>query len=62
MHTLWIQLLRVLAMNVLVRCAICGLEGKVVLWNQHTRSRAQGEYQFSMKNVPTVWICDTHEM
>lgn len=62
MHTLWIQLLRVLALNVTVRCAICGVVGVVVLWTQHTRTRENGEYVFSMKNIPEVWICDTHEM
>jgi len=62
MYTLWIQLLRVLALIALVKCAICGLEGNVVLWTTHTRTRNLGEYEFSMKNVPTVWICDTHEM
>jgi hypothetical protein len=62
MHTLWIQLLRVLALIATVRCAICGRAGEVVLWTTQTRSREFGEYVFSMKNIPQVWICDTHEM
>jgi hypothetical protein len=62
MHTLWIQLLRVLALIATVRCAICGRVGEVVLWSTMTRTRDLGEYVFSMKNIPQVWICDTHEM
>jgi len=62
MHTLWIQLLRVLALKASVRCAICGQVGQVVLWTKQTRTRNKGEYVFSTKNIPDVWICDTHEM
>ncbi len=62
MHTLWIQLLRVLALKALVKCAICGMESKVVLWTTHTRTRENGVFKFSFVNTPSVWICDTHEM
>ena len=62
MHTLWIQLLRVLALIATVRCAICGLEGTVFLMTTQTRTRVKGGYAASMKNAPEVWICDTHEM
>jgi len=62
MHTLWIQLLRVLALRALVKCAICGMESKVVLWTTHTRTRINGGYKFSFENTPSVWICDIHEM
>ena len=49
-------------MNIIVKCAICGRSGEVVLWSTMTRTRQLGEYVFSMKNIPEVWMCDTHEM
>lgn len=62
MHTLWIQLLRVLAMKATVRCAMCGHVGTVSLMTTQTRTRVKGGYAASLKNTPEVWICDTHEM
>jgi len=62
MHTLWLQLLRVLALKASVRCAICGMESTVVLWTTHTRTKQNGVYKFGFENTPQVWICDTHEM
>ena len=53
MHTLWIQLLRVLAMNIIVTCAICG---------ESYKTRYYEQWQRGSFHVPAVWICDTHEM
>ena len=56
LHTLWIQLLRVLAMNQNitseVKCAICGFSHIVTIpyeWRKLNRS------------LPEIWICDTHQ-
>jgi len=44
-------LLQVVSMK--VRCAICGFEGYVTVWQDWYRSQA---------SMPDIWICDLHRV